>query len=95
MSDESPPVILEASLDISRAEALKAQLMDALETQPALRLQAEAVERITTPAIQIILALLRSCDKAGKPCEILSPSEAMQTAFAQLGLSDHLQQRAG
>jgi len=54
-----------------------------VESDSPIRLDASAVETITTPCIQVLLAAARANDRL----TVADPSEAMVSAFRDLGLS--------
>jgi two-component system chemotaxis response regulator CheY len=72
-----PPV-----LDLAAADELLQKLLHALDTGQPLRLEASAVETLTTPCVQIILAAMGS----GQDISIENPSAAFVNAFRDLGL---------
>jgi two-component system chemotaxis response regulator CheY len=71
-----PPV-----LDLAAAEGLQAELVRELQETSSLRLDASAVETLTTPCAQLILSAARTHD-----VRIRNPSDAFAGAFADLGL---------
>jgi two-component system, chemotaxis family, chemotaxis protein CheY len=73
---------LPAVLDLSAAEGFLATLLQAIEAGEPLTLDASAVETLTMPCVQIILAAKRSDDRL----TVEAPSEAFLSAFADLGL---------
>ena len=78
MSDSGTEIVLEACLDISHANAFSAQVREAFEASDAITINGAAVERITTPAIQILLSLFNTADKANNACYVAKASDAMQ-----------------
>lgn len=56
-----------------------------------IRLMAEGVRRINTPAVQTILALGRSVEDRHATLRIEMPSQVFSSAFADLGLTNTLQ----
>jgi two-component system chemotaxis response regulator CheY len=72
-----PPV-----LDFAAAEAFQASLIEKLQAAPSLHLEASAVETLTTPCIQLILAAAKS-----HHLTIGNPSAEFDSAFADLGLN--------
>lgn len=78
-------ILLPEILDISAFEALKAQLQKAESQKSAVQLNASKVERLTTPCMQLILAFMRGEGKKTKR-NIIHPSHAMATAWADFGL---------
>lgn len=83
---------LQPVLDINAALALKASALEWLDSK-ALTIDASPVERITTPCIQIILALMHARDAAKRPTEFQAPSQSFMSAFQCLGLAQYLQGR--
>ncbi len=73
---------LPPTLDLAAAESLLDALCRRLPNEPALRLDAGAVETLTLPCIQIILAAKRRYDRMA----VDNPSAAFASAFADLGL---------
>lgn len=56
-----------------------------------VRLRADGVGRINTPAVQVIVALARSLEARQENLEVDAPSHAFSSAFADLGLTETLQ----
>ncbi len=78
---DSTRLKLPAVLDLSAAAALRDTLQRHLQAQAPLRIDACAVETLTLPCVQVILAALRSHDRIA----VERPSEAFTGAFADLG----------
>ncbi len=72
-----PPV-----LDFAAAEGFQASLIEKLQANSALQLDAAAVETLTTPCIQLILAAAKS-----HQIRICNATEAFDSAFSDLGLN--------
>lgn len=82
---------LPASLDIVSAGEFYTSMKEAVKSKPkTLVLDAGAVERITTPCIQILLSASLTQEDNGGGLAIENPSETMEKAFADLGLSEQL-----
>jgi len=79
-------------LDISVAEKFKDEVIEYLEksSKTGVILDAEKVSRITTPCIQVIISLEKSCKLSSINFKILTPSDAFKKVFAELGLSKQL-----
>ncbi len=79
-------------LDISYAEKLKKEAIELFEksAQKGMLVDASGVNRITTPCIQIIISLAKSCELAKISFKLASPSEAFKKAFYDVGLSKEL-----
>jgi two-component system chemotaxis response regulator CheY len=78
----SSVIRLPAVLDLSAAESFLATVLQASEAGEPIQLDASAVETITMPCIQIILAAKRADDRL----TVSAPSAAFTSAFADLGL---------
>ncbi len=79
-------------LDISYAERFRKELMEYFEksAKQGVQLDASSVNRITTPCVQILLSLAKSCGLAKVNFKLSSPSEAFTRAFSDLGLTNEL-----
>jgi two-component system, chemotaxis family, chemotaxis protein CheY len=73
---------LPATLDLAAAEGFLDLMRSRLQTEPCLRLDASAVDVLTVPCIQIILAAHQSYGEMA----IERPSAAFVSAFEDLGL---------
>ena len=81
-SPDQVPLKLPEVLDLAAAEGLFAATMQRLENGGPLGIDASAVEVLTYPCIQIILAALRTYDGIS----IEKPSIAFVSAFEDLGI---------
>ena len=72
-------------LDLTQAQNLR-DTMTALLSDGPLLLNASAVERMSTPCAQVLLAAGRSAGVAGTSFQIASPSDVFRAALADLGL---------
>lgn len=81
-------VELPSALDLAGAGELRDLLLDALakDSSADMVLNGAAVERIATAAVQVILAGAPAFRTAARQLEIETPSQALATAFRQLGL---------
>ena len=87
-------VNLPSVLDIASAEQLYKDLSHASHAQKLI-IHAEKVERITTPAIQLLLVAEKSLKALEGTFIIQSPSEVFKNAFSDLGLDSQLKQWSG
>ncbi len=85
-------VALPAILDIGNAQELQESLAAALERSPVLRLNGSKTQQVSTPGVQVLLAAALSAEAGGGRLVLNSPSQALQEAFANLGLPDKLQE---
>jgi chemotaxis protein CheX len=77
--------LLPQILDFTQAQPLR-ETMTTLLNAGALMLDASAVERMSTPCAQVLLATGRTAASSGASFKILNASAAFQTALADLGL---------
>lgn len=75
-------IVLPAVLDLSAAEGFLATMLQAAESEEPIRLDASAVETLTLPCAQIILAARRADGRLA----VVNPTPAFLDAFADLGL---------
>jgi two-component system chemotaxis response regulator CheY len=73
---------LDPILDLGAAESFLKTMQQRAQSAPATCLDASAVDTLTLPCIQIILATAKS----GHQIAVIQPSEAFATAFADLAL---------
>ncbi|MCE2992627.1 MAG: STAS domain-containing protein [Alphaproteobacteria bacterium] len=93
MSNNSAEIItvdtcysLESMLDIISTEKLYKEIITIVEKSESICIDASKVSKISTPAIQIILALDIFMESCAKSLVIQSPSEAFLSGFQDLGL---------
>jgi chemotaxis protein CheX len=72
-------------LDLTQAQNLRDAMMARL-SDGQLVLDASAVERMSTPCVQVLLATGRAADLAGSVFQIVDASDVFRTALADLGL---------
>jgi chemotaxis protein CheX len=89
MSATTPAVIsaLPPVLDLAAADALCRTLREGLALDD-LMLDGRAVERVSTPCLQLLLSAAMSASAQGARFRIASPSDALSTAIAELGLGE-------
>ena len=82
---------LPATISIDNIEVLTKDLLALnIENGATLILDASQVEVITTPAVQLLVALDKTLtNKCGK-LEISQPKDVLMTVFKSLGLENHL-----
>lgn len=84
------PFPLPAILDPVAAAPLADGLRAALGAGSGLTIDASAVERLSTPAVQVLLAAARSCEQADRPFRIRRPTDAFAAALTDLGLAGRM-----
>lgn len=77
-------------LDLSNVTTLKSILAEQLEKRHPPTFDCSGVTRMTTPAVQLILAYGKALGIGGKHLAIVAPSEIFCSAFTDLGLQDEL-----
>lgn len=77
---------LPSVLDLTQAKPLLEILMAQSGDRPRT-LDASAVERMSTPCAQILLAAGRAADRDGHTIRIAGASDVFRTALADLGLT--------
>lgn len=80
-------ISLAAILDLRAAQPLKSLLADGLSGTDAVVIDASAVNRLSTAAIQLLIAFLAAMGKAQRRVTIVRPSMVFLSGFESLGLS--------
>jgi anti-anti-sigma regulatory factor len=84
-------VSLSAVADLVEAGPLKSRLEQALALGSGITVDASAVQRISSPCLQVLVAGVGSFAKAGGPSLVIgNPSEAFCETASVLGLMDAL-----
>jgi anti-anti-sigma regulatory factor len=88
----SDGVILPAVADLTEAGPLKQRLEQALASGSGLTVDASAVQRISSPCLQVLVAGMAAFAKAGgASLSISNPSEAFRETASVLGLMNALE----
>ncbi len=92
-NDKNPgePVCLPAILDATTGREVREMLTEWLDQASPSPLSGEKVERVTTPGVQLLLALEVSLRGQEKELELLSPSSALLATMTTLGLGETLE----
>jgi len=86
-----PCVVLPASVDLTAAADLKSQLEHAFAEGMGLQVDAGAVQRITSPCLQVLAAAAKSFAEAGGAEMRIAPaSTAFRETVCTLGLQEIL-----
>jgi anti-anti-sigma regulatory factor len=75
-----------SSLDMNSAEALAELLREAVSVGQPVIIDAASVERVSTSAIQLLLAADQALASAGCECALSNPSNFFLAAFADCGI---------
>ena len=77
-------VALPAVVDLDALDSVRDGLLTALEGGP-LTVSGEAVERISTNALLMLMSAAETAKRTGLPFAVTAPSAPMQAAIARLG----------
>ena len=91
---DSSVIDLDSDLDLVAAATLKERLVEAVDGDVAVVIDASSVERLTTPCAQVLVAAVQSLTGQDKSLTLRNPSEAFVEAVSDLGLDAVLQQKA-
>ena len=84
-------VALPAVVDLPHASILKAQLERGLAGGCGITIDGSAVQRISSPCLQVLVAGVKTfVEAAGPPMTIVNPSAALLETVSTLGLADAL-----
>lgn len=86
---EDRRIALPEVMDLAAAHILKEQFLEASEA-PRLALAGAPVARVTTPALQVLIAAARTRRAAGRTLVLETPSDVLARAIAELGLDADL-----
>jgi len=75
-------------LNLAVAENLRDTFIQHLTVETRLTLDAQMVDTITTPCIQVIIAAGQSLEENGNSLAVINPSPAFTAAFSDLGFTD-------
>ncbi len=82
-------VKLPSEMDLLSAEGLRDTLLNVLNEDKGLLIDASDVERVSTPCIEVLVAAQKSCAEAGYDFKISNSSQILVEAFSALGLDEY------
>ena len=82
-------IALPAVVDIDALEVVREVLLDALE-KGAVTLRADAVERVSTNALLMLVSAAETARRNGFPFTVEAASAPLRLAVGRLGLGPHL-----
>ncbi len=88
-NNDNATIALVAILDMAVAEELLNTLRESLALAKNIILNAESVDRISTPCIQIILACAGAVEKKGGRFSLAEASSAFERGMRDLGLLEY------
>jgi len=86
-SSPAATVVLDSVIDLVTVDHLREQLLPAIAADGTVVVDAHAVECLTTPGVQLLLAASRSAAECGQRFHLINPSETVVNVFGELGLS--------
>jgi len=89
MADEEKVIVVPERAGIAEAEALHAHLR-ALPPGAPIRLEASAVQTLSTAFVLTVVSALNSRAEVTPPATVINPSAAFVDAFTDLGLFQDL-----
>jgi anti-anti-sigma factor len=78
---------LTGALDINTADEVRKVLLECLEQHTSISVDLSKVESCDAAGVQLLLALEKSTESAGKPFSLVGVSEAFARDCASLGIS--------
>jgi chemotaxis protein CheX len=82
--------LLPAMLDLTAAEPLHRALLDRARIGDPLVVNASEVARVSTAAVQVLLATAAEFRSRGNSFQLRDPSPLLMDALADLGVASHL-----
>jgi chemotaxis protein CheX len=83
---DSNTIVLPELLDLTAAEPLQRTLLDRMQNGDPPIVIGAAVERVSTAAVQVLLAAAADAGSRGAALQLRDPSAALTDAFADLGV---------
>ena len=91
VSEQTATIELAPKLDIHSAENLLALFIEVDDRELGISIKADAVEKVSTACLQIIHSTAISCMEADPYFHINDASDALVTAFNDIGLYSNTQ----
>jgi len=88
--DDGMQLTLAATMDIRAAEPLLHSVQEVLASGSKVTVDASAVDRLSTPCVQVLISGIQQMEQSSIPFVIKSPSDAFVSAFDDLGLFSYL-----
>ncbi|MEM7043787.1 MAG: STAS domain-containing protein [Pseudomonadota bacterium] len=84
--DDTYQVTLPRVLDIPAAVELRENILEMAESGMTVSLQSDAVEQVTTPGVQVLMAVADYVERKNAKLTVVKPSEPLVDGFSDLGL---------
>lgn len=88
-------LVLPEVMDISAAEGIKNLFLGSLSGEGDIVIDASKVEKFTSPAIQLLVALEKSLEGVERNIVINNPSETFQNSCKILGITEQYNKWVG
>lgn len=88
--DDACKITLPRVLDIPAAADLREAVLELAEPEMTITVQSDAVEQVTTPGIQVLMAVAAHVERKKARLAVASPSDALIDGFSDLGLFSQL-----
>jgi len=88
--DDICRITLPRILDIPAAADFRDAALEAVESEMTVTVQSDAVEQVTTPGIQVLIAVATYVERKKARFAIVKPSNALIDGFSDLGLFPRL-----
>jgi len=88
--EEACQITLPRVLDIPAAAELRELVLDVVVSGMTVTLKSDAVEQVTTPGVQVLMALAAHIEFQKAKLNVASPSDALIEGFSDLGLFPQL-----
>ena len=84
--DDVCRITLPSVLDIPAAADLRDAVLETVEPEMTIALQSDAVEQVTTPGIQVLIAVAAYVERKKAKFTVTKPSDALIDGINDLGL---------
>ncbi|MDH3659459.1 MAG: STAS domain-containing protein [Alphaproteobacteria bacterium] len=88
--DDVCQITLPRVLDIPAASDLRDTVLEMVDSEMTVTLRSDEVEQVTTPGIQVLLAVAAHVERKKARLTVAKPSEALVDGFSDLGLFSQL-----
>ena len=88
--DDVCRITLPSVLDIPAAADLRDAVLETVEPEMTIALQSDAVEQVTTPGIQVLIAVAAYVERKKAKFTVTKPSDALIDGINDLGLFSEL-----
>ncbi len=88
--DDVFQVTLPRVLDIPAGAELRDVVLESVKPGIGLALQSDTVEQVTTPGIQVLLAIAAHVENQEAKLTVVKPTDALINGFSDLGLFSQL-----